>query len=97
MPILSRRGLIAKDPWTRIFCCELDYRNYPWFSIVPLQGLTDEQQWPLSQTWLGAWFEVTTSLENLRPAVLELPILNINIAQFNKRRIFSALQQLRHE
>lgn len=95
MAIFTKRGHAFKDPWVRIDYTRSDYRQYPWFSVVPVKGLADETQWPLAQTWIGAWFDVDVELKTLPPSFLELPLLNIHIEKYADGRVFSLAQHLR--
>jgi len=95
MALFTRQGKCSKDPWIFLRHGLDDYREYPWFSIVPLDGLSDEHQWPLPQTWIGAWFGVDVDTRTLTKAVLELPLLNIHVEQFTDGRVFSLATRLK--
>ncbi len=93
--VLIKQGQILNDPWIRISAPLNDYREYPWFSIVPLEGLSDESQWPLVQTWIGVRFGVDVDVQRLTPQVLDLPLLNIEVETFTDGRVFSLARQLK--
>lgn len=95
MAMLIKQGLLMKDPWMHVDQPLNDYRDYPWFSIVPLEGLSDKSQWPLAQTWIGAWFGVGTEIHRITPPLLNLPLLNIQVENYSDGRIFSLAKELR--
>jgi uncharacterized protein (DUF934 family) len=95
MTMLLKQGLLIKDPWLYLDQPLDDYRDYPWFSIVPLEGLRDKSQWPLAQTWIGAWFGVGTERHQFTEPLLNLPLLNIKVENFADGRVFSLAKELR--
>lgn len=95
MGMLIKQGLLMNDPWSLIEQPLDNYRDYPWFSIVPLEGLGDKAQWPLAQTWIGAWFGVEIDTQRITPQFLSLPLLNIHIESYSDGRAFSLARQLR--
>ena len=95
MPVMTKYGKLMEDPWIQIFYTENTYRDYPWFSIVPLEGLADKSQWPLDKSWTGAWFRMDIGMEELTQRILSLPILNIVVEHPLDSRIFSLVKKLR--
>mgnify|MGYP000064086658 CR=1 FL=1 len=94
MAMQIKQGMLIKDPWLKVNQPADKYRDYPWFSIVPLNGLHDKSQWPLPQTWIGAWFGVGTELQQITELILSLPLLNIHVDSFADGRAFSLAKQL---
>lgn len=95
MPVFIKGVRPLNDPWVFVETPLDDYREYPWFSVVPLHGLADKSQWPLMQTWIGAWFEVDVEYSLLSPSVLELPLLNMTVTSYADGRVFTLAQHLK--
>ena len=95
MPVIVRGVEIINDPWFFTQDSFDNYDQHPWFSIVPLESLKDKTQWPLSQTWIGAWFDLEVDMSDLDSSILSLPLLNIFVNSYTDGRVFSLAQQLK--
>jgi len=87
--MLIKQNLVIEDPWITIDVVDRPVSNYPWFSLLPLLALSSNDQQPLPQTWLGAWFEPQVNLDVFSSQILSLPVLCIHVSDFHDGRAFS--------
>jgi len=97
MSLLIKQDLVIEDPWVKVEKIDRQITDYPWFSLLPLTALSSNEQWPLPQTWIGTWFEPQTDLALFSKAVLDLPLLSIDVQDFHDGRAFSLAIKLKRQ
>jgi len=95
MKKLIKQSLVLEDPWTKIEENHDNNTHYPWFSLVPLETLVLRDQWPLPQAWIGAWFESNVNPDLFSKNILDLPVLSIEVADYQDGRCFSLAKILK--
>ena len=89
MATLIKKNRVTDDPWTKIDDFELLPETAPSFSILPMETFSNVSEWPIKPKRLGAWFGTGIELSALTQEILSLPLLCINVENFNDGKIFS--------
>ncbi len=89
MAVLIKNKQIAENLWNKIESTEDLAETAPSFSILPLSAFSSIEAWPIKHKQLGAWFKADIELVALTQEILSLPLLCIDINDFNHGQVFS--------
>ena len=105
MAILINQNVVMKDLWNKVNEFSGNVHAYPNFSILPLKAFSEpdhisESDQPAKNTeCLGAWFnaEIGSDLDSelFQKTSLSLPLLNIDVEDFNDGRAFTLAKLIR--
>jgi uncharacterized protein (DUF934 family) len=80
---------VTYDPWHKIEEDNLQTETTPSFSILPLEVFSEVHDWPEKCKPFGAWFKADIELNLLTQEILSLPLLCIDVDNFNHGQVFS--------
>ena len=95
MAMLIKDRKITSDLWVKIDNDNVSPESVDSFSILPLSVFTQDYILSTQHKTLGAWFNADIELETLTPCVLSLPLLCINVDDFNHGQIFSIASMIK--
>ena len=95
MATLIKKNRVTDDPWTKIDDSEQRPETAPSFSILPIETFSNVSEWPIKQKRLGAWFGTNIELSSLTQEMLSLPLLCIDVENFNDGKIFSLAMMIK--
>ena len=89
MGVLIKNKQVTENLWNNIESTEALAETAPSFSILPLSAFSSIQEWPIKHKRLGAHFKADIELSDLSQEILSLPLLCIDISDFNHGQVFS--------
>ena len=89
MATLIKNNRVTDDPWVKIEDHAQRPETASSFSILPLNIFSNISEWPIKHKRLGAWFKTGIELSALTQEILSLPLLCIDVEDFNDGKIFS--------
>lgn len=101
MAMLIKGKNVADDPWVKIENNDVSLNNADSFSILPLSTFSQTHNAPydltllIQQKPLGTWFNADVDTDTLTPEILSLPLLCINVDDFNHGQIFSLASMIK--
>lgn len=97
MAILIKQQRVSDDPWRKIDDPALQPNSASPFSILPLQAFVNLSECPVEPRRIGAWFGADIEPTCLTQTILNLPLLCIDITDFNDGRIFSLAAMIKQQ